>query len=579
LLYAPQLDFGELAKEPTFDDARSAMGRLIDVLANFPLVPSGRATWLGLVLSYFGRPMFSGPTPGFVLDANVRGCGKGLLADVTGALCTGARLPVTTPSSNEEELRKRITSTLMGGRGLVLVDNLPNDGELGNATWDRLLTGSSWEDRILGESTLVTLPNHTLWLFSGNNVQLRGDTTRRILHIRLETPLERPEQRKPSEFRHENLLAYVDSERVSLVRDVLTILRAWVVAGRPRGTVTLGSYEDWCGTIAASVAWLGLGDITKTQEEYRMRTAAGAGDAAPLRPLMAAWRTAVGAAEITAARVLSMIRDEDERIRREQRRLERASTIPTDENGDVGLEDDALMHRYQELREALIDFAPVRAGALPTPSWFGRKLSGALHRVVDGHRFEAREDRDGVNHWRLVDVGAIAPGGESRASEVVVIPDLPEHATRGLCGCNAGALIGNAPAGKAAEELPEYDGCGVCGGISPTLVKSVQAEADPAPSEPRAQDGLQGAKMRPLPPHSDGSGVGAALESAGANSGTAATMPPPAPAAPPRAAATRMGRAQAALFFNGSLHVEVRLLSGDVVLDYRVADSLDRMRY
>ena len=173
-----------------------------------------------MLVGYFGRQLYDGPSPAVVIDANIRGVGKSLAAEAVGLICLGAALPTMSPTEEEEELRKRITASLIRGRGLVLVDNLPVSGDFGNSTWDTLFTSTLWEDRILGASRVVVLRNHAIWVVTGNNVAIRGDTTRRAIHARLETSLEKPEFRDPKEFRHQDLRGWIRDNRAALVRAV-----------------------------------------------------------------------------------------------------------------------------------------------------------------------------------------------------------------------------------------------------------------------------------------------------------------------------------------------------------------------
>src|SRR5262249_49431806 len=115
------------------------------------------------------------------------------------------------------------------GDRLVLFDNL--DGKFGNATLDAALTGTNWKDRVLGVNRMAEAPLFMIWYATGNNVSIAADTARRVCHVRLESPGERPEERKY--FRHHNLLAWVGDSRFRLLTAALTILRAYCAVGRP----------------------------------------------------------------------------------------------------------------------------------------------------------------------------------------------------------------------------------------------------------------------------------------------------------------------------------------------------------
>jgi hypothetical protein len=184
------------------------------------------------------------------------------LLDCISRITTGERFTIATYTHDEDELRKRITSLAMSGERLVLFDNI--DGKFGNATLDAALTGTSWEDRILGVNRMAKSPLYMTWYATGNNVQIAADTARRVCHIRLESPDERPEEREG--FRHPDLLAWVGSHRTELLRAALTILRAYVVAGRPDMKLPAwGSFDGWSRLVRAAVVWVGLPDPGETR--------------------------------------------------------------------------------------------------------------------------------------------------------------------------------------------------------------------------------------------------------------------------------------------------------------------------
>jgi hypothetical protein len=81
-------------------------------------------------------------------------------------------------------------------------------GKFGNAVLDAALPGTAWEDRLLGVNRMVKAPLYMTWYATGNNVTLGADTARRVCHLRLESPEERPEERR--DLRHPDLLAWVE---------------------------------------------------------------------------------------------------------------------------------------------------------------------------------------------------------------------------------------------------------------------------------------------------------------------------------------------------------------------------------
>lgn len=263
LLLEPAGTLPVLKDRPTHHDAVAARDRLLEIIDDFPFAAKmHKAAWLAALLTPLSRFAFTGPAPLFLADANVRGSGKGLLLDLITAIATGERFTVATYTNDQDELRKRITSLAMSGDRLVLLDNI--EGKLGNAVLDAALTATSWEDRILGVNRMARCPLYVTWYATGNNVIVGADTTRRICHIRLESPEERPEERRG--FAHPDLRQWVLSHRHELLADALTILRAYFLAGRPdQHLQPWGSFEAWSAVVRNSVVWLELPDPGATR--------------------------------------------------------------------------------------------------------------------------------------------------------------------------------------------------------------------------------------------------------------------------------------------------------------------------
>jgi len=287
---------------PTRKDVAEAVARLDDVVADFPFARSeNKAAYYAGLLTPLAKWSYEGPSPMFLIDANVRAAGKGLLASVAGRLLIGRELPVSSFTLDVEELRKIVTTLAVQGDGLVLFDNLT--GPVGNAVLDAALTASQWSGRILGVSQTYTGPLDVVFFATGNNVSLKADTSRRVAHVRLETPLEKPEERDG--FRHPDLLPHVSAHRGELLSALLTILRGWHVAGRPRhGLRPWGSFEGWSSVVREALVFAGLPDPGLTREELQ---ASADLDAEALRELLLGIarlgpdRRGVTAADIVAA--------------------------------------------------------------------------------------------------------------------------------------------------------------------------------------------------------------------------------------------------------------------------------------
>ena len=233
-----------------------------DLLCDFPFVSkAGQAHAIALLLQRFLRPTILGPTPLFLIHAPARGTGKGLLAEVLSLITIGQPAPVMVLTNEDSESEKRITALLMAGAQLILLDNVT---ALKSPTLAAALTAQEWQGRVLGKSQIVNVPNRATWMATGNNVELSDELVRRSISIRLDAGMEHPEERK--DFRHPDLLTWVQENRAELVSTCLSIIKAWIQAGQPCGTRTLGRYEGWASKMGGLLEFCGISGFLEEQE-------------------------------------------------------------------------------------------------------------------------------------------------------------------------------------------------------------------------------------------------------------------------------------------------------------------------
>ncbi len=236
---------------PTVEQALDALAKLWHPIRLFPFADEvAVGVTLAAMLAACLRPALpTCPATGF--DAPAAGTGKTLLAKCIGALATGGDVAVLPPTNEEDECRKRLFAALRGGSKVLLWDNVREP--LGNSVIDSFLTSSLFADRVLGVSENVELPNRSLFLVSGNNLVLTGDTHRRILLARLDAQIETPFKR---EFEFDPLTE-VCNNRQALVVAALTIVRAYIAAGRPKvATGRIASFELWDDLVRQPLCWL-----------------------------------------------------------------------------------------------------------------------------------------------------------------------------------------------------------------------------------------------------------------------------------------------------------------------------------
>jgi hypothetical protein len=236
---------------PTPQQALDALALLWQPLRLFPFVDDvARGVTFAAMLAACLRPSLpTCPATGF--DAPAAGTGKTLLAKCVGALATGGEVAVLPPTNDEDECRKRLFAALRGGAKVLLWDNVREP--LGNSVLDSFLTSGLFADRVLGVSENVELPNRALFIVSGNNLVLTGDTHRRVLLARLDAELESPFKR---EFDFDPL-QQVCAQRQQLVVAALTIVRAYITAGRPKSAKgRIASFELWDDLVRQPLCWL-----------------------------------------------------------------------------------------------------------------------------------------------------------------------------------------------------------------------------------------------------------------------------------------------------------------------------------
>lgn len=267
LLFVPAGDdeLPEIPETPTRADAQAAAAAVLDLLTDFPFVDEASgANAVAEVITPLIRPTIAGSVPMVINDAPSRGTGKGLLAQIPGVLATGAPPPMTSPPAEDEELRKLLTTFVMSGTELVVFDNV--EQRVAWPSLSRFLTALEWQDRLLGRSEKISFPNRSVLMMTGNNVRLGGDMPRRTYWVRLDSRLARPWTRQG--FRHSNLLAHVAQHRYKIVAAILTMARAWFIAGRPPAeTAVLGNYEDWTRIVGGILVYAGIAGFLANQPD------------------------------------------------------------------------------------------------------------------------------------------------------------------------------------------------------------------------------------------------------------------------------------------------------------------------
>lgn len=267
------------------------------------------------------------------------------------------------------------------------------------------------------------LPTLCCWIATGNNLVVAGDLTTRIVPCNLDPQVERPEEREFSR----NLYDWIPANRPALVQAVLTVLRGYIVAGRPKQPIkNFARFEDWSGLVRAALVWLGEADPLTGREQLE--------DGDPvrvkLRALLLAWFETFRTAPATSKEAV---------LRANETKLD-----------DEGREQPA----YPVLREALEEHFTDKGGRVNS-RYLGEFLKKYAGRVDMGARFEP----SGISHhavnWQIVIVDK-ARWGKFTDPERRDSPNSPDSPPPDSAGTKNQAHSGNR-AGESAKKGESWE--------------------------------------------------------------------------------------------------------------------------
>lgn len=357
-----------IVSQPSKDDAQNALRLLKELLLEFNFkTPSDLGATLAAILTAAIRPTLA-HAPMFHVRAHMVGSGKSYLCEVITAFARPQRGTPTSFPADDEECRKLLLAELLRAPAVIEFDNLTTD-LVAHKSLCTALTSEFLSGRILGVSKTATVNTRTLFLSSGNNVGPVQDMTRRCITINLDPGMEIPAQRS---FKRPDLVRDLLLERGRYVSAALTIVRAWICAGKPKALCKpLASYGEWSDLCRQPLLWLGCADPINSIFE----AIAEDPDREVLEQLLTVWRTIFGKSG-------TMVRDAI-------RKADRGMGDPTG------------------LRDVLLDIAGER-GEINSRKlgWWIRRHSG---RIVNGLRFARLNQNSSAEKWRVESVSEVLP--------------------------------------------------------------------------------------------------------------------------------------------------------------------------
>ena len=364
LIDPPEMPY--ISESPTKDEAINSLNLLDSLLNEFPFVSEAdRSVALSALITPVVRGAFT-VAPMHVIRAPSPGSGKSFLLDVATAISTGQPCPVISAGKNEEELEKRLGALLMTGQSIISIDNV--NGNLGGDALCQIIERPSVDIRVLGKSEIVKIETRSTIFANGNNISLLEDVTRRAILCTLDPNLERPELKQFETNPFDTILL----NRGKYIAAALTIVRAYISAGKPNTAPKLASFEDWSDNVRSALIWLGKEDPLKTMESIRNEDPS----LQNMIALFSALRATFGCGnELTAAEIKQ----------------------------EALIKKDSGTHNHSELYEALINAVGDKSGFIGTKElgkWLGRHKG----RIAMGIRLDGKSDNHGhAIKWSLTD--------------------------------------------------------------------------------------------------------------------------------------------------------------------------------
>jgi hypothetical protein len=271
------IDYPPVPERPTDEEQADALNTLRRPFALFPFVPdddsiilgsraaldapsASRSVTLSGVLTALSRHLMR-QAPMHATSAPVMATGKSFIADGTAIIATGRTAAVMNYTGDEAEDEKRLTGVLMQGDTVLSIDNV--EKELSGSFLNQLFTQESVQFRVLGQTGQHRLSTAVTVLANGNSLRVAGDMSDRVMMSKLDAGIEKPGEREfRGDFRRDIL-----RQRPELVVAGLTLLRGYIVAGRPWHETNITTrFEDWDHLVRGCLLNLGEPDPYATKD-------------------------------------------------------------------------------------------------------------------------------------------------------------------------------------------------------------------------------------------------------------------------------------------------------------------------
>lgn len=182
------------------------------------------------------------------------GLGKTTLAKAAGSVSMdSSKMHCESLQSNEEEFRKAITTQLLSGVENYIIDNIKT--MFSSSIAESLVTGTKWNDRILGGNRKCNIDRNCIFMLTVNNATMSEDMYRRYIGISMVknyTYLTKP-------YRHSNIDEFIRTSMPVFRGHIQNIIKQWIAAGAPKDASQVGtSFTHFVENLGGIAKWLGL---------------------------------------------------------------------------------------------------------------------------------------------------------------------------------------------------------------------------------------------------------------------------------------------------------------------------------
>lgn len=289
-LYVPELDITpHLSEDPDVrkEEVDAAVYFLLDEwLGDFTKFcgwdddPASQANAVGFALTPFIRPYIAGPTPMHIVTAPDAGCGKSAVAELVGIVACGG-ISMTRLEKWGSEFKREITSFLMKAQPIVWFDNEDTGVTVDSGMLASLLSGPSWQGRVMGTSSMPDLPIRCAWVMTGTNIRFTKELADRGVLIELHlgpdgVPIRR---RSAQDLKRANIQGWTMENRAHIANALLTLVENWA-RGEITGSVDdegeeirplvmgprKGNYDEWARCVGGILQAAGISGFLENQD-------------------------------------------------------------------------------------------------------------------------------------------------------------------------------------------------------------------------------------------------------------------------------------------------------------------------